>query len=129
MEIAKTVSIWTAKTGWEPLTLQEIMLPAYSEDRDSLGCEFTNAFSLGFIDNDFIEADTVGNTNSLEIAIEGFSYDSDISSDIKSKNIQPTKQTIDTLIAIYDFTFQGNPRARAIRGKEITFRGTFTYKE
>ncbi|MGY2438450.1 immunity 22 family protein [Pseudomonas sp. SDO52101_S400] len=129
MEVTKTVSIWTAKTGWEPSTLQKIMLPAYSEDGDSLGCEFTNAFSLGFIDNDFIEADTVGNTSSLESAIEGFSYDSDISSDIKSKNIQPTSQTIDTLIAIYDFTFQGNPSARVIRGKEITFRGTFTYKE
>lgn len=48
---------------------------------------------------------------------------------IKSKNIQPTNQTIDTLIAIYDFIFKGNPPARAIRGKEITFRGTFTYKE
>lgn len=105
------------------------MVPTYSEDGNSLGCEFTNTFSLGFIDNDFIEADTVDSTNSLESAIEGFSYDSDISSDIKSKNIQPTNQTRDTLIAIYDFTFQGNPPARVIRGKEITFRGTFTYKE
>ena len=129
MEVTKTVSIWTAKTDWEPSTLQEIMVPTYSEDGNSLGCEFTNTFSLGFIDNDFIEADTVDSTNSLESAIEGFSYDSDISSDIKSKNIQPTNQTIDTLIAIYDFTFQGNPPARVIRGKEITFRGTFTYKE
>ncbi|MBC3210405.1 immunity 22 family protein [Pseudomonas sp. SWRI111] len=125
----KTVSIWTANSDWQPTVLREIMTPVYSEDGASLGSEFTNAFSLGFIDDDVIEADIVEPTNLLEEAIQGFSYDSDIASDIKRKNTPTTPSLFNTVIAIYDFTYKGTPKTRTLREIEITYRGHFEYQE
>jgi hypothetical protein len=125
----KSVSIWTASTEWEPSELREIMSPAYSEDRDFLGSEFSKAFSLGFIDDDSIEADKVEPSYSLPDSIQGYSYDTDIISDMKNKSAPTLKFPVDTIVAIYDFYFSGTPKNNTIRNKEFLFFGTFEYKE
>ncbi|MCU7251613.1 immunity 22 family protein [Pseudomonas koreensis] len=125
----KKLSIWTADSNWQPSTLREIMTPAYSDDGDSLGSEFTNAFSLGFIDDDLVEADSIEPTNYLEKAIEDFSYDFDISSDIKRKNTPPLSEKINTVIVVYDFAYGGTTTASIVRGVEVTYRGQFEYQD
>ncbi|APC14617.1 hypothetical protein BLL42_02285 [Pseudomonas frederiksbergensis] len=129
MGLIKSVSIWVANTNWEESTLREVMNPAYSEDGDFLGSEFTNAFSLGFVDDDSIEADKVKLTKSLSEAIDGFSYDVDIFADIKQKNISSPIHEIDTLALVYDYKFSGAPLTNSIRHKQFFFLGNFEYRE
>ncbi|MPR01917.1 hypothetical protein F0169_07400 [Pseudomonas sp. MAFF 212408] len=128
MSSKEIVSIWTASTGWASSTLQDVVSPEYSEDGDFLGSEFSNAFSLGFIDDDTIEADKIDPTHSLIKAIEGCSYDSDIVSDMKNKNTPPTESPIDTIVAIYDYSFSGTPKNTTIRNVLFTYRGSFEYR-
>jgi hypothetical protein len=129
MSNKKTVSIWTANADWQQSTLREIVTPAYSDDGESLGSEFSNAFSLGFIDDDFIEADIVEPTNNLEKAIEDFSYDSDIIAEIKKKNLSTLPEKINTVIAIYDCVYKGKTTASILRDIEFTYRGQFEYQD
>jgi hypothetical protein len=129
MSNKKTVSIWTANADWQQSTLREIVTPAYSDDGESLGSEFSNAFSLGFIDDDFIEADIVEPTKNLEKAIEDFSYDSDIIAEIKKKNLSTLPEKINTVIAIYDCAYKGKTTATILRGIEFTYRGQFEYQD
>lgn len=129
MSNKKTVSIWTANADWQQSTLREIVTPAYSDDGESLGSEFSNAFSLGFIDDDFIEADIVEPTKNLEKAIEDFSYDSDIIAEIKKKNLSTSPEKINTVITIYDCAYKGKTTAYILRGIEFTYRGQFEYKD
>lgn len=129
MSNKKTVSIWTANADWQQSTLREIVTPAYSDDGESLGSEFSNAFSLGFIDDDFIEADIVEPTKNLEKPIEDFSYDSDIIAEIKKKNLSTSPEKINTVITIYDCAYKGKTTASILRGIEFTYRGQFEYKD
>lgn len=129
MSNKKTVSIWTANADWQQSTLREIVTPAYSDDGESLGSEFSNAFSLGFIDDDFIEADIVEPTKNLEKAIEDFSYDSDIIAEIKKKNLSTLSEKINTVIAVYDCAYEGKTTASILRGIEFTYRGQFKYQD
>lgn len=129
MSNKKTVSIWTANADWQQSTLREIVTPAYSDDGESLGSEFSNAFSLGFIDDDFIEADMVEPTKNLEKAIEDFSYDSDIIAEIKKKNLSTSPEKINTVIAIYNCAYKGKTTASILRGIEFTYRGQFKYQD
>ena len=128
MSLNKIVSIWTANTGWDSPTLQDVMSPDYSDDGDFLGSEFSRAFSLDFVDDDVIEADIVEPTNSLARAIEGGSYDLDIITDMRDKNTDLIDEPIDTIIAVYDYSFHGNPKNNMIRGKLFIYRGSFAYK-
>lgn len=129
MSDKKTVSIWTANADWQQPTLREIVTPAYSDDGESQGSEFSNAFSLGFIDDDFIEADIVEPTKFLEKAVEDFSYDSDIVAEIKKNNTPPLSAKINTIIAIYDFAYEGKITTSILRGVEVTYRGQFKYQD
>ncbi|MEE5062339.1 immunity 22 family protein [Pseudomonas alliivorans] len=129
MSTKKIVSIWTAFTEWQPSILQTVMQPKYSEDGDFLGSEFSNAFSLGFADDDTVEADKVETTNSLSKAVEGCSYDSDIIESIKKKNIHTTEDPIDTIVAIYNYSFSGEPKSSYIREKMFFYRGSFEYED
>jgi hypothetical protein len=129
MSNKKTVSIWTANANCQQSTLREIVTPAYSDDGESLGSEFSNAFSLGFIDDEFIEADIVEPTKNLEKAIEDFSYDSDIIAEIKKKNLSTLPEKINTVIAIYDCAYKGKTTASILRGIEFTYRGQFEYQD
>ncbi|MGZ9667624.1 immunity 22 family protein [Pseudomonas sp. GNP014] len=129
MSNKKTVSIWTANADWQQSTLREIVTPAYSDDGESLGSEFSNAFSLGFIDDDFIEADIVEPTKNLEKAIEDFSYDSDIIAEIKKKNLSTLSEKINSVIAVYDCAYKGKTTASTLRGIEFTYRGQFKYQD
>ncbi|MGE8097432.1 immunity 22 family protein [Pseudomonas fluorescens] len=129
MGLIKSVSIWVANTNWEESTLREVMTPAYSEDGDFLGSEFTNTFSLGFVDDDSIEADKVELTKSLSEAIDGFSYDTDISADFKQKNISSPIHKIDTLVLVYDYKYFGAPLTSSIRREQFFFLGNFEYSE
>lgn len=105
------------------------MSPEYSDDGDFLGSEFSKAFSLGFIDDDTVEADKIEPTNSLIDAIDGCSYDLDIASDMKHKNTPLTEARIDTIIAIYDYSFSGTPKNTKIRNNLFTYRGSFEYQD
>lgn len=125
----KIVSIWTANTDWEPSTLRDVMSPEYSDDGDFLGSEFSKAFSLGFVDDDTVEADKIEPTNSLINAVDGCSYDLDIASDMKNKNTPLTDAPIDTIVAIYDYSFSGTPQNTKIRNNLFTYRGSFEYQE
>ncbi|QKV67149.1 immunity 22 family protein [Pseudomonas sp. 43A] len=129
MSNKKTVSIWTANADWQQSTLREIVTPAYSDDGESLGSEFSNAFSLGFIDDDFIETDIVKPTKNLEKAIEDFSYDSDIIAEIKKKNLSISPEKTNTIIAIYNCAYKGKTTASILRGIEFTYRGQFEYQD
>lgn len=129
MSNKKTVSIWTANADWQQSTLREIVTPAYSDDGESLGSEFSNAFSLGFINDDFIESDIVEPTKNLEKAIEDFSYDSDIIAEIKKKNLSISPEKINTVIAIYNCAYKGKTTASILRGIEFTYRGQFEYQD
>lgn len=122
------VSIWTANTDWEPSTLRDVMSPEYSDDGDFLGSEFSKAFSLGFVDDDTVEADKIEPTNSLIDAIDGCSYDLDIASDMKNKNSPLTDAPIDTIVAIYDYSFSP-PQNTKIRNNLFTYRGSFEYQD
>jgi len=124
----KIVSIWTANTDWEPSTLRDVMSAEYSDDGDYLGSEFDKAFSLGFVDVDSVEADKIEPTNSLIKAIDGCSYDLDIASDMKNKNTTLTDAPIDTIVAIYDYSFSGTPQNTKTRNKLFTYRGSFEYQ-
>ncbi|MGA3828094.1 immunity 22 family protein [Pseudomonas chlororaphis] len=127
MTSTKTVSIWVANTGWDIPTLQQATTPSYSEDGDFLGSDFTKAFALDFIDDDLMEADKVEITSSLPDAVEGFSYDSEIS---KSINRQPTKiPPIDTVILVYELQYSGALAKNLIKGKEFIYVGSFEYRE
>ncbi|WP_223432723.1 immunity 22 family protein [Pseudomonas sp. GL-B-26] len=121
--------MWTANTDWEPSTLRDVMSPEYSDDEDFLGSEFSKAFSLGFIDDDTVEADKIEPTNSLIDAIDGCSYDLDIASDMKNKNTPLTEVPIDTIVAIYDYSFSGIPKNTKIRNNLFTYRGSFEYQD
>lgn len=125
----KTVSIWTANADLHQSTLREILTPTYSDDGESLGSEFSNAFSLGFIDDDFIEADIVEPTKHLEEAVEDFSYDSEIIDEIKKKNTSPLSEKINTIIAVYDYAYEGKTTMSKLRGVEFTYRGQFEYQD
>ncbi|MBN6717157.1 immunity 22 family protein [Pseudomonas capsici] len=129
MSSKKSVSIWTANTGWDMPTLREVMSPEYSEDGDFLGSAFSKAFSLGFVDDDTVEADKIEPTKSLLKAIEGGSYDVDIMADMKGKNTTSTQDLIDTIIAVYDFSFSGAPQSSTVKNKIFTYRGSFEYNE
>ncbi|MCI3912756.1 immunity 22 family protein [Pseudomonas viridiflava] len=129
MSTKKNVSIWTAFTEWQPSILQAVMEPKYSEDGDFLGSEFSNVFSLGFTDDDTVEADKVETTNSLSKAVEGCSYDSDIIESIKKKSILTTEDPIDTIVAIYNYSFSGEPKSSYIREKMFFYRGSFEYED
>ncbi|WDH20651.1 immunity 22 family protein [Pseudomonas chlororaphis] len=127
MTSTKTVSIWVANTGWDIPTLQQATTPSYSEDGEYLGSDFTRAFALDFIDDDLMEADKVEITSSLPDAIEGFSYDSEISNSI---NRNPTKiPPTDTVILIYELQYSGTPTRSLIKGKEFIYSGCFEYRE
>lgn len=128
MSNKKTVSIWTANADWQQSTVREIVTPAYSDDGESRGSEFSNAFSLGFIDDDFIEADIVEPTKHMEEAVEDFSYDSEIADEIKKRNISPLSEKINTIIAIYDYAYEGKTTTSKLRGIEFTYRGQFKYE-
>ena len=125
----KIVSIWTANTDWEPSTLRDVMSPEYSDDGDFLGSEFSKAFSLGFVDDDTVEADKIEPTNSLIDAIDGCSYDLDIASDMKNKNPPLTEAPIDTIVAIYDCSFSDTPKNTKTRNNLFTYRGSFEYQD
>ncbi|PWY53358.1 immunity 22 family protein [Pseudomonas sp. RW409] len=127
MTSTKTVSIWVAHTSWDIPTLQQVTTPSYSEDGYFLGSDFTKAFALDFIDDDLMEADKVEITNSLPDAIEGFSYDSEISDSI---NRNPTKiPPTDTVVLIYELQYSGTPQKSLIKGKEFIYSGSFEYRE
>ncbi|MGE7955803.1 immunity 22 family protein [Pseudomonas sp. NPDC089530] len=125
----KFVSIWIANTNWEDSTLREVLKPSYSEDGDFLGSEFTNAFALGYIDDDKIEAETIELTTSFADAIDGFSYDTDILNDMKIKKILSNDTPIDTIVLIYDYEFNASTDAEAIRDKYFLYIGKFEYRE
>lgn len=125
----KIVSIWTANTDWEPSTLRDVMSPEHSDDGDLLGSEFSKAFSLGFVDNDTVEADKIQPTNSLIDAIDGCSYDFDIASDMKNKNTPLTEAPINAIVAIYDYSFSGTPKHTKIRNNLFAYRGRFEYQD
>ncbi|WP_124322818.1 immunity 22 family protein [Pseudomonas chlororaphis] len=127
MTSTKTVSIWVAHTGWDIPKLQQVTTPSYSEDGDFLGSDFTKAFALDFIDDDLMEADKVEVTSSLPDAIEGFSYDSEISSSI---NRNPVKiPPIDTVILVYELQYSGALAKNLIKGEEFIYVGSFEYRE
>ncbi|SDS01100.1 Immunity protein 22 [Pseudomonas prosekii] len=125
----KIVSIWTANTDWEPSTLRDVMSAEYSDDGDYLGSEFDKAFSLGFVDDDSVEADKIEPTNSLINAIDGCSYDLDIAADMKDKKAPLIDAAIDTIVAIYDYSFSGTTQNTKIRNKLFTYRGSFEYQD
>ncbi len=128
MSSKKTVSIWTSNTSWESSTLKHVMSPEYSDDGDILGSEFSNAFSLGFVDDDTIEAFKIEPTNSMMAAIEGCSYYLDIVSNMKNKNIPLSGAPIDTIVAIYDYSFSGTPKHATIRSHIFEYQGSFEYE-
>lgn len=125
----KYVSIWVAHTNWDDSILREVLSPSYSEDGDFLGSEFTNTFTLGYIDDDKIEAETIEPTTSFADAIDGFSYDTDILNDMKIKKNLSNDTPIDTIVLIYDYEFNGSSNVKAIRDKYFLYIGKFEYWE
>jgi len=127
MTSTKTVSIWVANTGWDIPTLQQATTPSYSEDGEFIGSDFTKAFALDFIDDDLMEADKIETTSSLQDAVEGFSYDSEI---FNSINKNPTKiPPIDTVILVYELQYSGAITNNLIKGKDFIYAGCFEYHE
>ncbi len=120
------VSIWTANTQWSDDELREITASKYSDDGDYLGSAFTNALSLDYIDDDFLEAETLAKTDSITDALKGFSYDSKIINEISQKNIE-LSNAIDTIILIYNYEYDGKIKSCAVSNQNFFFLGSFSY--
>ncbi|MBU3059662.1 immunity 22 family protein [Pseudomonas indica] len=120
------VSIWTANTQWSDDDLREVTASKYSDDGDYLGSVFTNALSLDYIDDDFLEAEILAETDSIPEALRGFSYESEILNEIAKKNLALDK-AIDTAVLIYNYEFDGKNNPCTIRSQIFFFLGSFRY--
>ncbi|PAU66252.1 hypothetical protein BZL41_02725 [Pseudomonas sp. PIC25] len=120
------VSIWTANTQWSDDELREVTASKYSDDGDYLGSVFTNALSLDYVDDDFLEAEILAETDSITEALKGFSYESKILNEIAKKNLALEK-AIDTAVLIYNYEFDGKNNPCAISNQSFFFLGSFRY--
>jgi len=106
MEKVGSVSLWIGITESGEY-LDSLMEVQYSEDGDFEGSRFSNYFKIARYEDDFREAENLGESSvDIEALLSGFSYDDQI---IKNfKRILPKLDTrCNTVILLYNFSYDG----------------------
>jgi hypothetical protein len=121
------VSLW-AGIFVSPQTFSEVVATVYTEDGDFDPSEFAATFGIDYYDEDFFEANWFGVAERVIKLLNMFSYYEIIVDRFASLLPATVQATANAIILLYNFEYDGHVRAATVRGVELAYLGSVSYR-